>query len=113
MRLSELIGSNCRDRSGVRVGRVYDLRLAHGPSGFRVIGVVVGRDRLRSRIAHSWGYAEGRASGPWLLARIAAIGTLESRFVPIERVTDWGPEAVSIDAIWEELDRLGELTGGE
>ena len=44
------------------------------------------------RLAHGWGFAEHRASDPWLPRTRTARRPGTSRFVPAERVTDRGRE---------------------
>ena len=62
---SELLASEVVDVAGRRLGPVRDVRLSR--EGFRVVGLVVGEGPF-ARIAHGWGYAEGRARGPALIA---------------------------------------------
>lgn len=97
MRASELIGSPAFDEGGRFAGVVRDLRLdadRAGDGSFPVLGVVLGDPGARSAAAHAWGFAEGRARGPWLPRRL--VGDGDARFVPAGRVLDWGPERLRI-----------------
>ena len=111
MRVTDLLGSAVVDQSGRQIGHVHDLRItrhraADGASGpIRIAGLAIAGGRL----AHSWGFAEKRAAGPWLLRIIAARGSRTARFVPAERVTDWGPGPVRIRGHRDELPYLHEV----
>ncbi len=97
MRASELIGSPVHE-GGRFAGVVRDLRVdadRAADGSFPVLGIVLGDAGARDAAAHAWGFAEGRARGPWLLRRI--VGNGDSRFVPADRVIDWGPERLRID----------------
>lgn len=97
MRASELIGSPAFDEGGRFAGIVRDLRLAAEPAAdgsFAILGVVLGEHGARNAAAHAWGFAEGRAEGPWLLRRL--VGDGDPRFVPVDLVLDWGPDRLRI-----------------
>jgi hypothetical protein len=97
MRASELIDSPVYGEGGRFAGIVRDLRLDAEPAddgSFAILGLVVGDPGARDVAAHAWGFAEGRAEGPWLLRRL--VGKGGSRFVPADRVVDWGPERLRI-----------------
>jgi hypothetical protein len=75
---------------------------------FRVSGLVIGPADTRSRAAHAWGYAEGRAHGPWILRRLFGPAIGRARVVPSELVADWGPTTVRIGAEERSLPSLEE-----
>jgi hypothetical protein len=111
MRATDLLSCTVVDETGTAVGRVHDIRiLRHGASddaadAFLVVGLAVGGGLL----AHVWGFAEKRAVGPWLLRAITARGSRTARFVPAQRVTDWGPGCVRIRGRGDELPYLHEV----
>ncbi len=105
MRASELLASQVVDATGRRLGPVRDVRLTK--KGFRVVGLVIGRGPFAG-IAHGWGYAEERAHGPALLSALTRRAIRNARFVPAERVIDWGPGVVTIDADARDLPPLQE-----
>lgn len=111
MRASELLASVVVDGAGRRVGAVRDVRLAWetragGGSAFRVVELVAGDGPLAG-IAHAWGFAEGRARGPWLLRLLTASATRRAVVVPADRVADWGPGEVRITGDTTDLAALG------
>jgi sporulation protein YlmC with PRC-barrel domain len=109
MRATELLASAVYDRTGGRVGDVRDVRLAHERDGtFRVVGLVVGEGPL-AEIAHAWGFAEGRASGPWLFRKLLEPASRQARFVPAEDVADWGPGRIEIRKTLDELRHVREV----
>jgi hypothetical protein len=55
----------------------------------RVVGLVVG-DGFLADAAVAWGFAEGRARGPWPLRKLTARAVRRITFVPFERVARWG-----------------------
>jgi hypothetical protein len=111
MRATDLLSSTVVDETGTAVGRIHDIRITrHDPSDdeggrFRIAGLAVGRGLL----AHAWGFAEKRAVGPWLLRAITARGSRTARFVPAERVIDWGPGLVRIRGRGDDLPHLHEV----
>lgn len=114
MRVSELLGSTVTDEAGRQCGRVRDLRIrrepmrgAGGSGEFHIVGLVVGGGRL----AHAWGFAEGRATGPWLLRVATASAARRARFVPVDRVRAWGPGGVTIQGDGEDLPPLADELG--
>ena len=109
MRATELLASYVVDESGARVGAVRDVRVSRGD--YAVVGLAVA-DGWRARAAHRWGYAEGRAQGPWLFRALAAPAVARTRFVPAERVRDWGPGVVRISGRGDDLPRLSEVLSG-
>lgn len=110
MRASELLSSVVLDRSGRELGPVRDLRVRRvegEAAGLEIAGLVVGDGPLAA-LAHAWGYAEGRSQGPWLLRRLTGGARRAARFIPAERVVDWGPGRVRVDA---EFSQLAPLSG--
>ncbi len=109
MRATDLLSSTVVDETGHALGRVHDIRISRqqdGPrGGFRVAGLAIGGGRL----AHAWGFAEHRATGPWLLRILTARRADTSRFVPAERVTDWGPGVVRIHGHGHTLPYLHDV----
>lgn len=101
MRLSELLRAQVIDAGGRDLGPLRDVRLERdgpGPQdtrGYRVAGIVVG-DGPFARLAHSWGYAEGRATGPWLLRALTSRAAEQAAFIPAADVVDWGPARVVV-----------------
>ena len=111
MRATDLLSATVVDESGRSLGRVHDIRIEPHPSsqgGFPVAGLAVGGGRL----AHVWGFAERRATGPWLLRVLTARTTRAARFVPADRVTDWGPGVVRIQGHGDTLPYLREVVTG-
>lgn len=104
MRASELLGADVIDATGARVGRVEDIRV-EGDS-FALVGLVVG-DGFIARLAHRWGYAQGRARGPWLLRRLMAGAVDAARFVPSGSVREWTP-SVRVTVAAGDLPSLRE-----
>ncbi len=105
MRASELLASEVVDASGRRLGPVRDIRVER--DGFRVVGLVIGGGPF-ARVAHGWGYAEGRAHGPALVSSLTRRATRSARFIPSDRVVDWGPGTVRIGADAGDLEPLTE-----
>lgn len=105
MRASELLASEVVDASGRRLGPVRDIRVTRDE--LRVAGLVIG-DGPFAQIAHGWGYAEGRAQGPWLLAVLTRRATRQARFVTADRVVDWGPGEVKIGDEGNDLPPLSD-----
>ena len=105
MRASDLLASEVVTTAGRRVGPVRDIRVSR--EGFRLIGLVVGGGRF-ARLAHSWGYAEGRAQGPWLLQAITRGATRQARFVPLGRIVEWRRGEVVISGDGSDLPALTE-----
>lgn len=109
MRATDLLSATVVDERGHSLGRVHDIRIAprqrgtHG--GFQVVGLAIGGGQL----AHAWGYAEHRATGPWLLRALTARSARRARFVPAERVADWGPEVVRIHGSGDTLPYLHDV----
>jgi len=105
MRLSEVMKATVIDRSGRSLGPVRDIRLA--TNTYEVIGVVVGAGPF-ARAAHAWGYAEGRAEGPWLLKMLTRRAVRQARFAASGQVADWGPEEIRLNVELAELTPLME-----
>jgi hypothetical protein len=105
MRASELLASEVVDAAGRRLGPVRDVRLSR--DGFRVVGLVVGEGPFAG-IAHGWGYAEGRASGPAPLGWLSRRAVRRSRFAAAERVLDWGPGVIRLGVEGHDLPALAE-----
>lgn len=72
-----------------------------------MVGVVFGDGRL----VHAWGFAEGRASGPWLLRLLSARGAQRALFLPADWVLEWGPRQVVFRGRLEDLPRLRDVVG--
>ena len=107
MRLSELLASSVVDATGASLGPVRDVRLVErepggGGARFRVAGLVIGGGLL-ARPAHAWGFAAGRAQGPWLLRALTKRAVRQARFIPADRVTDWGPGELQISSRQADL----------
>ncbi len=108
MNATDLLHSSIVDREGHRVGAVRDLWIVRVADGrFRVVGLVAG-DGFLAGPAHAWGFAEGRASGPWLLRKLVARAVRQARFIPASAVLDWGPGTVRIRSLASELPDLRE-----
>lgn len=117
MRASDLLGMRVVDGAGADLGPVRDLRVtwekdvASPPvavaSRFEIAGVVVGGGRL-ARLAHAWGFTEGRATAPWIIRRLFAEAIAAARCVPAEQVRSWGPSAVVLGCRAGELRPLRE-----
>ena len=110
MRSSELLTASVVDSEGRDLGSVRDVRVAQRGGDLVVVGLVVGEGRL-AKAAHAWGYAEGRAQGPWLVRALTRRASRAARFVPAERVTEWEP-GVRLDCPESELRALSEVVGG-
>lgn len=112
MRATDLLSATVVDESGRSLGRVHDIRIERQPSegrgGFPVAGLAIGGGRL----AHVWGFAEHRAAGPWLLRALTARTARAARFVPADRVTDWGPGVVRIHGHGDTLPYLRDVVTG-
>lgn len=108
MRASELLGSTVVDRSGGDVGVVRDVLVRrHGRGSFLVVGLAVASGRLAA-VAHAWGFASGRASGPWLLRKLLEPASRRVRFVAVPDVADWGPHTVTLARDRDGLPHLRE-----
>ena len=103
MRATELLGRSVVDRDGVALGPVRDVRVVR--DDWRVVGLVVGDGRL-ARIAHGWGFTEGRAQGPWPLRALTAEAVRRARFVASEQVAAWGPGEVRLHVVAADLRPL-------
>ena len=115
MRLTELLGSGVVDAAGASLGPVRDVRIIEREPGrigarFGVAGLVIGGGFL-ARPAHAWGIAEGRASGPWLLRRLTTRAVRQARFIPADRVSDWGPGEVRVTGELADFPQLTEVVG--
>ena len=110
MRLSEILGRTVADQGGAPIGVVHDLRARVAANGdWRITGLAVASDDLRSKAALRWGYAEGRATGPWVLRRLMAKQSAAARFVPAELVTDWGADPIRIKSDFASLVALDDV----
>ena len=111
MRASELMSATVVAKDGVLLGPVRDLRIAIEPDGSLVVsGVVVGGGGF-ARIAHAWGFAEGRAQGPWLFRRLTDEACRVARFAPADEVRSWGPDVIELDIPANRLRPLAEVVG--
>ena len=113
MRLTELLASSVVDGEGRSLGPVRDVRLsdrAPGAAGprFTVAGLVIGGGLL-ARPAHAWGFAEGRACGPWLLGALTRRAVRQARFIPAEHVLDWGPGVIAVSGALADFPPLQEV----
>jgi hypothetical protein len=102
VRVSELISARVVDRAGNDLGRVRDLRVAaaagdgdRASAGAPIAGLTVGGGRL----VHAWGYAEGRATGPWLFRVLLRRAAARAVFFRSDHVLDWGPAVVVVTRI--------------
>jgi sporulation protein YlmC with PRC-barrel domain len=106
MRATELLGTEVVDDAGRSLGPVRDLRVV--PDTLEVAGLVVGNGPFAA-IAHRWGYAEGRARGPWVLRGIAAHVSRDARFVPADEVLDWRAVPIRITCAAADLPHLRDV----
>ena len=95
MRISELLGAPVVDPAERQIGVVRDLHVTPAPR-FQVTGLTIGQPGWLDRAAHAWGFAEGRAEGPWPLRKLTQRAARRARFAPVEVVGSWGPERVVI-----------------
>ena len=108
MRATELLCSTVVDETGQPIGRVHDIRANRQPPTagqhppLQVAGLAIGGGVL----AHAWGFAEGRATGPWLLRVLTQRAARRARFVPADRILDWGPGIVRIQGNGDDLPLL-------
>ncbi len=115
MRATELLGSPVVEVTGHRCVRVRDLRVSRNAqqgarpdrTEFQVVGLVFGGGRL----VHAWGFAEGRASGPWLLCLLTARRRPARPVLPADWVLDWGQRQVVLRGRLEDLPRLRDVVG--
>jgi hypothetical protein len=105
MRLSELLDAPVFDDSGRRIGVLRDLRVRREP-GFPVAEIVVGQPGALDRAAHVWGFAAGRAAGPWPLRKLTARAVRRARVAPVEVVGSWGPLGIMLTVPSAELRAL-------
>jgi hypothetical protein len=114
MRLSDLLGAEVRDEAGRSMGRVHDVRLRRSGIGtaatYELTELVIAPWNLRTRAAHAWGYAEGRAAGPRLIRAALQPGAERSRRVRATEVSSWGPDAITIHATDNPHERDPEIT---
>jgi hypothetical protein len=105
MRATELLATRVLDADGRDLGPVRDARVRRAEDGsLTVVGLVVG-DGPFAHAAHAWGFAEGRAQGPWLLRALTARATRAARYVPADDVASWrAPIRLRVRA--NELDPL-------
>lgn len=95
MRASELLGRRVLDEDGRPAGIVHDVLVRVGDGGsVTVSGIVVAPGTVRSRLAHAWGYAQGRAHGPFVMRALLRAGT-SSEVIPTAQVRAWD-EAASV-----------------
>lgn len=121
MRASELLGAPVIDASGREIGVVQDLRaLREAESAavstrgrVRIAALIIGGDGLIDKMAHGWGFAEGRTEGPWILRRLTSRSVDAARVVPASLVESWGPERVRLNAQWPDLSSLKEVMNRE
>lgn len=109
MRASELLGAPVVDADGVELGPVRDVRVTESGGALTVAGLVVGGGPL-AHLAHAWGFAEGRAQGPWLFRVLTGPASRDARFVSAARVAEWEPR-VRLDCPAAELRALREEVG--
>ena len=94
--LSGVLAATVHDQAGSPLGLAHDVRLGkgdgrHGPLVGPVNGLVVGGTGWRSRLAHAWGYTEGRSRGPVLLRTLFQVEASRARVVPVSAVLSWRP----------------------
>jgi hypothetical protein len=97
MRLSDLLGSAVVDADGRRVGTVRDVRLRLASGDMSITGIVIGDGPLAG-MAHSWGYAECRACGPWPFEALTRRARIASAFVRAADIARWEPGQVALRA---------------
>ena len=111
MRISELLTATVIDETGQSGGQVHGVRITRRPAvtgpdapagEFRIAGLVLGGGRL----VHAWGFAEGRATGPWLFRILTARAVHRVRYLPAEQVTSWGPDLIRMRGRLHDLPRL-------
>ncbi len=96
MRASELLGREVVDEGGRHVGIVHDVRVRIGDGGaVTLTGIVVAPGTVRSRLAHAWGYAQGRAHGPFLMRALVGTGMSDEE-IPTARVRSWDEAATVV-----------------
>jgi sporulation protein YlmC with PRC-barrel domain len=112
MRLSELLGLDVFDRTGVSVGSVIDVRLvqdgppqALGQARLRVAGLVVS-PRHSGRLL---GYERTPKEGPWLIRQLVTAYHRGARYVPWEWVEGYDAHSARLDRPATELPELGDL----
>jgi sporulation protein YlmC with PRC-barrel domain len=110
MRASKLLRADVVDETGRSLGPVRDLRIT--PDSLEIVGLVVGGGPVAD-IAHGWGYAEGRAAGPWLLRAATGRAARRARMIPSGRVVAWGSETIQITGSWDDLPRLCECANDD
>lgn len=96
MLASELLDAVVQDSSGQAIGRLRDVRFALDGDRYRATGIVIGHSGPAGAIAHGWGFAEGRADGPWLLRALLARGSREARFVHAHDVLEWSRDGAVV-----------------
>lgn len=107
MRISELLDAPVVDPAERQIGVVRDLRVTPGPR-FQVTGLTIGQPGWLDRAAHAWGFAEGRAAGPWPLRKLTQRAARRARFAPVELIGSWGPERVVVTVSFTSLQPLDE-----
>lgn len=106
MLATELLQASVVDASGTVLGPVRDARIRREADGsLTLVGLVVG-DGPFAGAAHAWGFAEGRATGPWLFRALTARAVRAARYVPSERVSAWGPGTLTLSCAAAELEHL-------
>jgi hypothetical protein len=97
MRLGDLLGSAVVDADGRRVGTVRDVRIRPVSGDMSVTGIVIGDGPLAG-MAHSWGYAERRACGPWPFEALMRRARITSAFVRAADIARWDVGRVALRA---------------
>lgn len=95
MLATDLLEATVVDSDGRPLGRLHDVRLVRDEEGIRATGLVVGSGAVAA-VAHTWGYAERRTSGPWLLRKLLEPASRAARLVAAEDVAEWGSETVTL-----------------
>ena len=112
MRLSELLGREVSDRTGVHVGTVIDVRLVQdgppqglGQARLRLAGLVVS-PRHSGRLL---GYERTPKEGPWLVRTLVLAFNRGVHYVPWEWVAPAGDGALRVDRAATEVPHLRDL----
>jgi sporulation protein YlmC with PRC-barrel domain len=112
MRLSELLGREVTDRTGVRIGTVIDVRLAQdgppraqGQAALRITGLIVS-PRSSGRLL---GYERTPKEGPWLVRMLVLGFNRGVRYVPWEWVDRIDTTPLRVDRAASEIPHLRDL----
>jgi PRC-barrel domain len=108
MKLSDLLGSQVIDESGVRVGKVHDVRLTQdGPmigsfgAALCIQGLLTGPRTIGSRL----GLGRPDVRVPWIMKRLAYVIRRNGRFISWERIRCISEGTIYISGLRDELPR--------